>query len=645
MRPHVSRRILLLALAAPLAACADRNPTAVDPGVPPPPEVVSVLTCTAQVRAATVVCRGASPSGVSADLIVGSPYVALQSSNVAYAADTFRADVTVRNQMDQPIGTTDGTTIAPQGIRVFFHSGPTVTSGTGTVEVQNEDGSAAFTGGSQPYFRYDTLLAPGQTSAPKQWRFTVPSTVATFQFVLYVAVPVPDEDGRVDVYPAAPQLLVGGRLPLLAVVRSGAGGIARGAPVTWQSSDTTVVRVDAAGVVTGVSLGEATVTATSGTRVSTVTVSVSTSDTQGPSLLAFSLSADSLDLGTGADSVQVELRLADGGVGVDGSLVSVFLLFGSSGASCVAQLQEGDIYDGVWGCTLVFSPYGEDGTYTPVVALDDQLNNPGNFTADSIAARGFDTGVVVTGSTTDDTAPALTGFTLSPDTVDVDTAAATVTVTVTATDGETGVSSVSLGLNSASAAQGRVCIATRTAGTAANGTWTCTIQIPEDAAAGAWTVSGLRIQDAAGNRTEPTAPELELLGFPTTVQVVSPNQDVTPPTFDGFAITPDSVDISAGPATVTFSVTASDAGTGVQGTVTYLWSPSGNLLLYCSGELASGTAASGTWTCSVEIPQFAETGEWRIFSTSAGDALGNAVQRTAADLEAAGLPSTVIVTN
>jgi hypothetical protein len=642
--PSAWKRVVLLALAAPLAACADRNPAAVEPGIPPP-EALAVLTCTAQVRAATVTCRGGSPlsGGALGDLIVGRPYVDLESGNVAYAADTFRFDVTLQNLMPQPIGTNDGTTVAPQGIRVFFHSGPTTTQGPGSIEVANEDGTAAFTAADQPYFRYDTLLATGETSAPKEWRFTVPPTVATFQFVLYVSVPVPSETGTLDVYPGAPQLLVGGQLPLLGVVRGAAGGIARGAPITWTSSDTTVVAVDSNGVVTGLSLGDATITATSGARVDAVTVSVSTSDTQGPSLLDFRLSLDSVDLSTGADSVVVELALADGGVGVE--MISVFLLNGSSGGSCTPSLSDGNIQRGTWLCSITLAPFVDNGRFNALVVVTDQLNNQSGYDADSLAARGFDSGVEVTGSTPDGTGPQLTAFAFSPDSVNVDTASATINFSVTATDAGTGVIGVSFSLNSPTETRSRTCVATRTGGTAASGTWTCSVELAEDIEGGTWSVSGMRLQDLAGNINELPEPELRLLGFPTEVEVVSPNADVTAPTFDAFAVTPDSVDIAAGPATVTFSITASDAGSGVTGTVTYLSSPSGSLILFCSGELQSGTAASGTWTCSVTIPQFAETGEWRILSASAGDGPGNGVALTTAELETAGFPFKVVVTN
>jgi len=72
---------------------------------------------------------------MSFDLIVGGQgaLVRLASSGTTYNAGTqaFASDVTVENLIAQPMNTTDGTTPDAGGIKVFFHSGPTVTGGAG----------------------------------------------------------------------------------------------------------------------------------------------------------------------------------------------------------------------------------------------------------------------------------------------------------------------------------------------------------------------------------------------------------------------------------------------------------------------------------------------------------------------------------
>jgi hypothetical protein len=152
------------------------------------------VSCRADVRAGAVACRGLSSEpapGLSLSSIVGGQgtYVLLESDNVSYASGVFQADITVTNLIAQPMGTPDGTTVT--GIKVFFHSGPTVTSGTGTVTVANSDGTDTFTGAEQPYFEYNELLQTNDVSSAKTWQWSVPSSVETFEFSVYVSADIP----------------------------------------------------------------------------------------------------------------------------------------------------------------------------------------------------------------------------------------------------------------------------------------------------------------------------------------------------------------------------------------------------------------------------------------------------------------------
>ncbi|PYO44624.1 MAG: hypothetical protein DMD33_02465, partial [Gemmatimonadetes bacterium] len=169
-RQAVSRaRLAMLVALVGVAGCDDRGAPTGPP--PPPPAATRVINCQADVRAGTFDCTTPPPpSGrLSADLVLGGQgtYVALRSSNVSYTSSTatFQADVTVENLTVLPLGTADGSTVT--GVKVFFSSGPTVTSGTGTVTVANPDGTGTFTGTNQPYFLYNQILATAEVSAPR----------------------------------------------------------------------------------------------------------------------------------------------------------------------------------------------------------------------------------------------------------------------------------------------------------------------------------------------------------------------------------------------------------------------------------------------------------------------------------------------
>src|SRR3989449_6855251 len=81
----------------------------------------------------------------------------------------------------------------------------------------------------------------------------------------------------VTVSPATPSLAVGRTLQLAATPTDSAGNPLSGRVVTWATSATSVATVSAAGLVTGVAAGTATITATSEGKSGTATITVSTS--------------------------------------------------------------------------------------------------------------------------------------------------------------------------------------------------------------------------------------------------------------------------------------------------------------------------------------------------------------------------------
>jgi hypothetical protein len=189
------RSLAALTALALLAACADQGPVATVPAQPQPqPQDASLsLQCVAQVREGTVSCTREASAGARGDVIGGqNTYVKLTSTNVAYdtSTATFSADVTIQNLLQQAMGTIDGVTADSLGVRVFFHSGPVVTAGSGAVSVKNADGTATFTAASQPFFRYAGIIQPGATSPARSWQFNVPVTATAFAFQVYLDVRV-----------------------------------------------------------------------------------------------------------------------------------------------------------------------------------------------------------------------------------------------------------------------------------------------------------------------------------------------------------------------------------------------------------------------------------------------------------------------
>ena len=111
-----------------------------------------------------------------------------------------------------------------------------------------------------------TALAPGVT--------TITATIEGKTASIDITVQIPPVSS-VTVTPAATTIIVGGTATLTATVKDANGNTLTGRTVTWTSSDETKVRVSATGVVTGVALGSATITATSEGKSGTATVTVS----------------------------------------------------------------------------------------------------------------------------------------------------------------------------------------------------------------------------------------------------------------------------------------------------------------------------------------------------------------------------------
>jgi hypothetical protein len=275
-----SASVLLLGFWA--AACTDSPTETAKPGNGPeltardPNAQTVTLICQASRSKLNVSCAGPQQAGAGkggpvADIVYGGQnlFVTVTSSNVAYNSGTgrFTFDMTLKNLLQQPIGTTDGSTLAPTGVRVFFSAGPTVTGGSGVAAVL-PDGFATFTAGGQSFYQYDQILSQNQTSAIKLWTIIIAPTVDTFTFLLLISAPVQYPGGYIEINGQLPgasfgSLHPGSATPLVGVVKNQLGVVIPGAVITWGTTDVNQATVDASGSVTGVRYGVPAITATS----------------------------------------------------------------------------------------------------------------------------------------------------------------------------------------------------------------------------------------------------------------------------------------------------------------------------------------------------------------------------------------------
>jgi hypothetical protein len=453
----------------------------------------------------------------------------------------------------------------------------------------------------------------------------------------------------VAVSPAAPSLEAGKTVQLTAALADAAGTPLTGRTVAWSSGSPGVATVSAAGVVTGVAPGTATVTASSEGRSGSATVTVvSTGDGVAPELRGFSFTPASVDVGSAAAPVEFTFTAVDAGSGLVYASVQVFPPAGGApGPYCSAGPGPGaPSPSGTWKCTAPFPQGSAPGTwYVHSVHLTDATNNRRTLTRAELQAAGFPTAIQVASAAPDTEAPVVAGLAFTPAAVDVSAGPAPVEFTVRITDAGSGTRELQLRLLGPVAGQQQSCAASsRASGTPADGVWKCTASIPRGSAPGEWYVGQLQVEDEARNRRTYSREMLQAAGFPTAIAVSSPATDVTAPVLTGFTITPSAVNVADGAKTVEFAATATDAGSGYAKLDVLLLEPAVVGRVCVSQAIVGGSPQDGTMKCAVSIPGTVVPGTQYVDSVTLYDATGNGRTYSRAQLQAAGFPTDLAVT-
>lgn len=217
-----SRRwiVALAAGAAGLAGCRDES---LSPAPTPVPErhLAQALVCaadrtgvqcrqTAPVVAATaqVAALGAgaaaraleapvSSDGAQPTIVFGGngSRFALELALLGGPADRFDFSVRLRNTLGQSMGTADGTTAHPDGIRVGLLNDPVALAGSGLITPFGSSGTATFGTPDRPYWQVSSeiLRAGDQIQSATLLQFEVPTTVQRFEFRLLLSAVLADE--------------------------------------------------------------------------------------------------------------------------------------------------------------------------------------------------------------------------------------------------------------------------------------------------------------------------------------------------------------------------------------------------------------------------------------------------------------------
>ena len=375
-------------------------------------------------------------------------------------------------------------------------------------------------------------------------------------------------------------------------------------------------------------------------------------DKTAPQLTALTFPA-TVDVSTGARIQPFAARATDNATGIASVAITFDKnLYGGTGASTVTLNGATDSWaDGASSLNVTIPKEAKSGLYTVArVSVTDGAGNVRSYATADLKALGIGTSLTITGgvATADTTPPDLKNLAF-PATVDVSAGPKAALFGVAATDDASGIRSVTItfdkNLVTGGAGPYRV-VLDGTGDSWADGASRVNLTIPQNTRNGTYLITGFEVTDGAGNRHAYTPAELKALGFGTDLTITGASSDRTAPELDliGF---PKTVDLSGGAKSVSFLAAASDVGTGI-GSVRIrfdkdLSGGTGTGLIEITG-LGTDSWADGSSRLVQVIPTTARNGTYTVTGVDVIDKVGNVRSYTTAQLTALGLATSLTVT-
>jgi len=359
-----------------------------------------------------------------------------------------------------------------------------------------------------------TVDANGLVTAKAVGAATITATSETKTATAAITVTVAPV-ASVAVSPASPTILQGSTTQLIATTSDASGHVLTGRTVTWSSSDASKATVDANGVVTGVSYGQAIITATSEGKSGSATVKIG--DGSAPVLVGLTFTpSQTIDVTTSATTITISAHITDaGGSGVAQFAVNATASTGKFFNCATTTLASGTHDDGTWNCSIVIPRGADPGAWSLFVLISDAGLSSRTYSASELGASGSFT---VISPTPDKTAPSIVSLDLSPATVNVSGGPKTITATAHLTDDLSGIGEFEFSATSPSGTK-LVCTDVVPAGqTLLDATRSCSITIPADAEAGTWSI-GVKATDRTMNFSFLPRADGFPAGFPSSFTV------------------------------------------------------------------------------------------------------------------------------
>jgi hypothetical protein len=372
------------------------------------------------------------------------------------------------------------------------------------------------------------------------------------------------------------------------------------------------------------------------------------SDVTPPVLVDFSFSPSSIDLSSGLQDVTASIQMTDDLAGA--SSATVYFQGPSFQSQYIyTRLVAGTPLDGTFEGTLSFPQESENGIWTVSwVYLYDNTGNSARFDTAALTARGFPTELTITSVDSDNSGPTLTSIDISPAQIDVSDGPQTVNVTLGVEDDISGAtfteSNFTFEIRSPSGNQSRFLsdrqFTLEAGGTPQMGNWQATLEMPRFSESGTWQIYRINLIDVAANRTYLYTTDLQTLGLPIELEVISSVSDNSPPELYNFDFSPKFINTSKGSQQVTVTMDISDDLTGTDFSFdtpfrsyvfgAYFRSPSAgqSASAWNNFSLTQGDANDGIWEGFANFRQYTEQGTWRVEDVILKDKTRNTVRYT-----------------
>lgn len=370
-------------------------------------------------------------------------------------------------------------------------------------------------------------------------------------------------------------------------------------------------------------------------------------DSLAPELIDFDFTPTTIDVSDSDQDVEFRFTISDDLSGFHSCSFGMISPSGEqarTGTVWPSNRISGDGLNGVYKYNLTFPQLSEGGTWRiSYISISDVVWNSLDLDANDLNLMGFNYELFITGGE-DLAPPILASFDFNPKTIDVSAGDQFVTFRIRVIDELSGFYSSSFSIRSSTGRQARsgtIWPSNRVSGDANDGIYEYNLRIVQYTESVDWHVTYISVHDRVWNHVSFSESGLQVLNFPTELNIYSDPDDINVPEVVDFSFSPLAIDTSAGPQDVTFTLHATDDISSFYSSSFTITSPSGTQARYGTfwpTHLIAGDEMDGFYQYTVTIPRYSEIGLWYVSYLSVSDDVWNTIVYRKNDLINMGVP-------